>query len=163
MPTYLIRPEREVTIALQDVPDATPAAREATSTALHALLRSKGVKTHLVLRNPITWEFWNFGVQLAKDGARNLVVAGALVSIVKAWIAARKGRKVEIHRHNLTIKAPTVKEVRQALEAINDYDRLTLELQTPAATTNKRAASAKKKARRTTGKLRHTSIPKERP
>jgi hypothetical protein len=135
-------------LALRDVPKDTQAEREATSAALHAVLRSNGVKTQLVLHNPIDWQLWDFGVQLVKDSARNAIVASALVSIVKAWISARKGRKVEIHRHNLTVKAPTAKELRRTLDAINDYDRLTLELRTPLPPAKKRAATAKAKARR---------------
>ena len=129
MPTYIIRPEREVTIVLRE----TTGEQKASSAALQTLLRSKHIKTQLIIHNPISWEYWDFVVKLAKDHGSNAVTAAALLSCLKMWLAKRKGRRVEIRRHDLSVKAPTVRELKETLTAMNDYDKLTLELQTPGA------------------------------
>jgi hypothetical protein len=56
----------------------------------------------------------------------------------------------------LSVKAPTVKELKQTLTAINDYDKLTLELQTPGAPKRRRAKkrAAKTLAKKAPGKVR---------
>src|SRR6267154_197159 len=126
MPTYIIRPEREVTIVLHE----TPGVQMASAAALQTLLRTKGIKTQLVIHNPTTWEYWDFVVRLVKDHGSNAATAGALLACLKMWLADRKGRRVAIRRHDLAVKAPTVRELKQALAAINDYDKLTLELHT---------------------------------
>ena len=129
MPTYIIRPEREVTIVLHE----TPSVQKASPAALQTLLRSKGVKTQLVIHNPTTWEYWDLVVRLVKDHGSNAATAGALLACLKMWLAGRKGRSVAIRRHDLAVKAPTVRQLKQTLTAINNYDKLTLELQTPRA------------------------------
>jgi hypothetical protein len=79
MPTYIIRPEREVTIVLRE----TPGAQKASATALQTLLRSRRIKTQLIIHNPINWEFWDFVVRLAKDHGSNAVTAAALLTCLK--------------------------------------------------------------------------------
>jgi hypothetical protein len=152
MPTYIIRPEREVAIVLRE----TSGEQKASAAALQTLLRSMHIKTQLIIHNPINWEFWDFVVRLAKDHGSNAVTAAALLSCLKMWLADRKGRRVEIRRHDLSVKAPTVRELKQTLTAINDYDKLTLELQTAGAPKRRYAKkrAAKTMAKKTHGKAR---------
>jgi hypothetical protein len=152
MPTYIIRPERDVTIVLRE----TPGDQKVSAASLQTLLRSRHIKTQLIIHNPINWEFWDFVVRLARDHGSNAVTAAALLTCVKMWLADRKGRRVEIRRHNLSVKAPTVRELKKTLAAINDYDKLTLELQTPGAPKRRSAKkrAAKTMAKKTPGKVR---------
>jgi hypothetical protein len=155
MPTHIIRPEREVTIVLHE----TPGVQEASAAALRTLLHAKRIKAQLIIHNPTTWEYWDFVVRLVKNHGGNAATAGALLACLKMWLADRRGRRVEIRRHRLTVKAPTVRELKQALTAINDYDKLTIELQTPRSPKKRRTKkhSVKPKAKRT-AKLRPRKV-----
>ncbi len=150
MPTRLIRPEHEVTIVLREI----PGVQKAAAAMLQTLLRSHGIRTQLIIRNPITWEFWDLVVRLAKDHGSNVITGSALLACLKMWLADRKGRGIEIRRHDLTIKAPTTRALRETLAAINEYDLLTLELQTPPAPKRRYARKRAAKKRMVPGKAK---------
>ncbi len=52
----------------------------------------------------------------------------ALFGILTLWLKQRKGRRVEIERPGLKVKAPSAHELQKALSALHDYDELTLTL-----------------------------------
>ena len=52
----------------------------------------------------------------------------ALLSIITVWLKQRKGRRVEIERHDHKVKAPSARELQKARDALHNYDELTLAL-----------------------------------
>jgi hypothetical protein len=56
------------------------------------------------------------------------VTGTALLSIITDWLKQRKGRRVEIERYDLKVKAPSARELQKALSALHNYDELTLAL-----------------------------------
>jgi len=82
----------------------------------------------LLRQNPATHDVWALVYDLAQHQGPLAVTGTALLSIITVWLKQRKGRRVEIQRHDLKVKAPSARELQKTLSALHNYDELTLTL-----------------------------------
>jgi hypothetical protein len=85
------------------------------------LTRRRSVGLHDKMKSAVTTLPFHFNAQTDR-------VPTALLSVITLWLQERKGRRVEIERHDLKIKAPTASELEKVLNALHNYDQLTLTL-----------------------------------
>jgi len=91
-------------------------------------LRGIGLEPRLLRKNPVTHDVWRLILDMAQNHGPNAVIGTALVSIVTLWLKQRKGRRIEIERAGLKVKASSAGELKKALTALHEYDELTLTL-----------------------------------
>ncbi|MGA7928105.1 MAG: hypothetical protein WCA20_19215 [Candidatus Sulfotelmatobacter sp.] len=77
-------------------------------------------------QNPATHDVWSFRPGTASRPAHG--DRAGLLGVITLWLKQRKGRRVEIERYDLKVKAPNARELQKALSALHNYDELTLAL-----------------------------------
>ncbi len=91
-------------------------------------LREISVESYVSRKNPATHDVWRLSLDLAQHRAELAALGTALLSVFTLWLKQRKGRRIEIQRPNLKIKAPSSSELRRVLEALHNYDSIDLML-----------------------------------
>ena len=105
-------------------------------------LHGLGCEPRLLRRNPATHDVWILVLDLLQNQGAHAVTGTALLAVVALWLKQRKGRRVEIERYGLKVKAPSARELKKALTALHDYDELTFTLNKgnpPSGMTKKKA------------------------
>jgi hypothetical protein len=119
----MLRLDRMLTLHLYRAPGEENAPYDLQEGA-----RAIGLEPHLLRRNPATHDVWALVLDLAQHQGPLAVTGTALLGVITLWLKQRKGRRVEIARHDLKIKAPSSRELQKALGALHNYDELTLAL-----------------------------------
>jgi len=91
-------------------------------------LRGVGFEPSLLRRNPATHDVWILILDLLQNHGQHAATGATLLGIVALWLKQRKGRRIEIERHGLKVKAPSVRQLEKTLTALHNYDELTLTL-----------------------------------
>jgi hypothetical protein len=118
---------------------------------LQAALRNLGLKPRLLRKNPVTDDVWIIVLDLVRNHGQHAITGTALIGLLTLWLKERIGRRIEIERSDIKVKAPTVRDIKKALAALHDYDELSFSLNNakPTRTTKKKAVP---KERRTKAK-----------
>jgi hypothetical protein len=124
MPTVrVLNVDRALTLHLYRAPDEQNLPDD-----LRGGLCNIGLEVRVSRQNPATDDIWRLGVDLARHHGQLAATGTALFGILTLWLKQRKGRRVEIERPGLKVKAPSAHELQKALSALHDYDELTLTL-----------------------------------
>jgi len=115
-------------------------------------LRAAGIEPGFIRQNPpTTHDVWMVVLDLVQNHGQHVVTGTALLGLLAHWLKQRKGRRVEIERHGLKVKAPSARELKKALMALYDFDRLSLTLNKASPV---QGVTKKKAAKKTPGKSR---------
>jgi hypothetical protein len=136
----LLRLDRMLTLHLYRAP-----GEENVPNDLRDSTRDIGLEPHLLRQNPSTHDVWALVYDLAQNHGPLAVTGTALLGIITIWLKQRKGRRVEIQRHDLKVKAPSARELQKTLNALHNYDELTLTLhgRKPTKTAGKKRATTR--------------------
>lgn len=122
MPTIRVfDPTRILTFQLYRAPNETNQGED-----IEKQLCNAGIVPHVSRQNPSTHDVWSLALDLAEHHEQLAAVGVAVLGIVTLWLKQRKGRRVEIHRPDLKIKASSAQELKRALNALNSYDTVQL-------------------------------------
>lgn len=91
-------------------------------------LRKVSIEPYISRKNPAIHDVWLLTVDLAQHRAELAAAGTALLGVLTLWLKQRKGRRIEIQRPDLKIKAPNSGELRRTLEALQSYDAVELML-----------------------------------
>ncbi|MFZ1011440.1 MAG: hypothetical protein WAN65_31680 [Candidatus Sulfotelmatobacter sp.] len=144
MPTVrILRLDRALTLHLYRAPGEENVPKDLRDSA-HDI----GLEPHLMRQNPATHDVWALVFDLAQHQGPLAATGAALLGVITLWLKQRKGRRVEIERHDLKVKAPSARELQKALSALHNYDELTLALhgrKPPELTEKKKATTRTRK------------------
>jgi hypothetical protein len=116
MPTVrILRLDRALTLHLYRAPGENNVPKD-----LQHSVHDTGLEPHLIRQNPATHDVWALVFDLAQHQGPLAVTGTALLSIITVWLKQRKGRSVEIERHDLKVKAPSARELQKALSALHN-------------------------------------------
>jgi hypothetical protein len=125
--------------------DLYHAGGEPTSpTDIRRELLNLGLEPRLLRRNPDADDVWMLVWELAKNHGTLAATSTALLGIVTLWLKQREGRRIEIERPGLKVKAPNSRELEKILSALHHYDELTIKLNAgkfPTPTEKKKAVA----------------------
>ena len=109
---------------------------------IQKLLRAGKIRSRLWTHNPITYDMWHFVLDIAQKPAAYAAAGATLLGMLKVWTDHAKGRRIEIRRGKVTIKAPSLSVLKKTLKALQEYDDIQL---TSQRAKTKRGASAGRK------------------
>jgi hypothetical protein len=86
---------------------------------------------------------WKFILAVAQNHGEHAAIGLALLGWVNSWLKQAKGRYVEIKRSDLTVRAPNARELKKALAAMQDYERLNIDVHGSSPKPRKKEAVVK--------------------
>jgi hypothetical protein len=127
------------------------AGEERTTAALIGFrddLRRHGVEPRVLKRNPITpGDIGRLFLDVFQKHGE--AIGTAILSSLTMWLKQKNGRRIEIERAGLKVKASSAAELKKALDALHGFDEATFTLNKAAPPKLRRAKTrALKGARR---------------